>query len=172
MTHEREKGQVLALARGLEDGASPTAAPPTPGSAQRALDIFIGRWINEGETAPQPGLPATRIVTSDVYEWAPGDFFVLHTAYGRIGDTEVGGVEIIGHDPETGGYRTLFFDSFGNESVSRLADSDGVWTWQGERTRCNATFHDDGRIQRALHERSDDGATWLPSMNVTLRKVG
>jgi hypothetical protein len=32
----------------------------------------------------------------------PGGFFVLHTAYGRIGDTAVGGTEIIGYDAESG----------------------------------------------------------------------
>jgi hypothetical protein len=37
----------------------------------------------------------TTITTSDVYEWAPGGFFLLHTAYGRIGEFDVGGTEII-----------------------------------------------------------------------------
>jgi hypothetical protein len=34
---------------------------------------------------------------SDVYEWAPGGFFVHHVAYGRIGSLDVAGSEIIGY---------------------------------------------------------------------------
>ena len=170
MTGQTHRARVSAVARGLEQAASGPGRTPGPG--ERALDIFIGRWINEGETAAGPGLPAARIVTSDVYEWGPGGFFVLHMAYGRIGDLDVGAIEIIGHDPATGAYRSRLFDSFGNESVSSLRVSDGVWTWQGERTRCNATFSDDGRVQRAIHQRSEHAETWLPSMDVTLVRVG
>jgi hypothetical protein len=159
------------VARGLEAATETPGLAPGPGPAERALDVFIGRWINEGETVDALG-QAQRIVTSDVYEWAPGGFFIVHTAYGRIGDIEVGGVEIIGSAGEPDVYTARFFDSFGNESLSRLNVADGVWTWQGERTRCNATFDEAGRVQRALHERSDDGVSWQPSMDVTLRKVG
>jgi hypothetical protein len=38
---------------------------------------------------------------------------VLHTAYGRIGDLDVGGVEILGYDSESGKYSSHFFDSQG-----------------------------------------------------------
>lgn len=170
--NEQETGSVRAVARGLEDAGTGPGAGPTPGAAQRALEVFIGRWINEGVTAARPGLDPERIVTSDVYEWAPGGFFVVHSAYGRIGGIDVGGVEIIGYDPGSNSYTSRFFDSFGNEGVSRLTVSGRVWTWQGERTRCDATISEDGRIQRALHERSDDRRTWQPSMDVTLVKVG
>jgi hypothetical protein len=47
----------------------------------------------------------------------------------------------------------------------------GTWTWTGQRTRCTATFSHYGSIQTAHHEMSEDGVTWLPSMDVTLRKV-
>ncbi len=168
---EPTTGSVRAVARGLEE-SSPGAGPgPAPGPAQRALDVFIGRWINEGETAAGPGRAPERIVTSDVYEWAPGGFFVVHSAYGRIGGIDVGAIEIIGYDPASGTYTSRLFDSFGNESASRLTVAGRVWTWQGERTRCDATFSQDGRIQRALHERSDDGVSWVPSMDVTLVRV-
>jgi len=106
-----------------------------------------------------------------VYEWAPGGFFVLHSAYGRLGDIGVGGVAIIGYDAKRGGYRSYFFDSQGNVSISEMAVNSGAWTWQGERTRCTATFSLDGRIQTAHHERSADGVTWEPSMEVTLRRI-
>jgi hypothetical protein len=78
------------------------------------LDVFIGRWLTEGETIGGYEGPALQILASDVYEWAPGGRFVMHPAYGRIGQVRVGGLEVIGYDPATGQYPTFFFDSQGN----------------------------------------------------------
>jgi Protein of unknown function (DUF1579) len=50
-------------------------------------------------------------VTSDVYEWAPGGFFVLHSAYGQLAGADVGGIEIMGYDQASNEYRSWFFDS-------------------------------------------------------------
>jgi hypothetical protein len=52
--------------------------------------------------------PPLDITTSDIYEWLPGKYWILHTAYGRLGNTDVGGVEIIGYDRETGKYVCTF----------------------------------------------------------------
>jgi hypothetical protein len=117
------------------------------------------------------GPPAAKILTSDVYDWVPGGFFVLHTAYGRLGDLDVGGVELIGYDAKRGVYTSHFFDSQGNVTVDDLIYEDGTWTWQGDRVRTFGEFSDDGKTQRARHENSDDGVEWRPSMDVTLRKV-
>lgn len=50
----------------------------TRGPHHEALDAWVGRWINEGHVIDDDGRPGPKIVTSDVYEWAPGGFFVLH----------------------------------------------------------------------------------------------
>ena len=82
-------------------------------------------------------MPAVPIFASDVYEWMPGRFFVLHTAYGRIGDINVGGTEIIGFDPANQTYRTHFFDSQGNISRQESIAGDGTWIemvpWRRQR---------------------------------------
>jgi hypothetical protein len=52
-----------------------------------------------------------------VYEWAPGGFFVVHSAYGRIRESSVGGVEIIGAAGDA--YVSTVYDSFGNVHTSR-----------------------------------------------------
>ncbi len=57
----------------------------TRGPEQRRLDAFIGRWITEGQTLGGSEAPTAEIVSSDVYEWMPGGFFVRHTVHGRIG---------------------------------------------------------------------------------------
>jgi len=135
------------------------------------LNSFIGRWMTEGETVGERESPATTIVASDVYEWAPGRYFVMHSAYGRIGTIGVGGVEMIGFDPATSQFQCMFFDSQGNTSRQTLSSQDGIWRWNGPHARCTGVLSDDGRTLTARHERSDDGAIWVPSMNVVLRKI-
>ena len=64
---------------------------PGRGPEHDRLQDFIGRWLTVGQTVAGPEMPSVPIFASDVYEWMPGRFFVLHTAYGRIGDIDVGG---------------------------------------------------------------------------------
>src|SRR5262249_23382555 len=135
------------------------------------LDVFIGRWLTEGETVGGPERSAMQIVASDVYEWAPGGRFVLHPHYGRIGEIGVGGLEIMSNDPGRGRSRTHFLDSQGKMITETLSYRDGTWTWQGEHARCTGVFSEDSKILTARHERSDDGKHWEPSMTVTLRKI-
>jgi hypothetical protein len=135
------------------------------------LRVFIGRWITEGTTVAREETPAVSIVASDIYEWAPGGHFVVHPAYGRIGSMAVGGIEIIGYDPPTKQFETHFFDSQGNTTRQTLSYRAGKWTWLGAHARCIGTFSDDGTTLTACHERSDDGLHWVPSMDVTLRKI-
>ncbi len=54
------------------------------------LNIFIGRWMTEGETVAQADAPAVPIVASDIYQWLPGRHFVMHPAYGHIGGEDFG----------------------------------------------------------------------------------
>jgi len=165
---DESRERVVAINRGVEQS---DAAGPTPGDAHRALDAWVGRWINQGHTIDEHGNPGLSITTSDVYEWAPGGFFVLHTAYGRIGDFDGGGVEVIGYDAERGEYTSQLFDSGGNHSTHRLVANGDTWTYFGDSTRATVEFSDGNTVQTVLHERTDDGSTFVPSMRVILRKV-
>jgi hypothetical protein len=158
--------RVVSVAAGVEN-ADRTA--PARDSRHEALAVLIGNWINEGHTIETNQIPSVPILTSDVYEWAPGGFFVVHSAFGKIGDTSVGGVEIIGVDGEA--YLSTFYDSFGNVHRSRLDIESDLLRWTGDRTRCTVTLSDGGMTQVARHESSADGVNWTASMNVTLRKV-
>jgi Protein of unknown function (DUF1579) len=160
----------------MNDGNQTPQQPPKPGPEHKLLDVFIGKWITEGQTIASAGAPPVKILASDVYEWMPGGFFVLHTAYGRIDSMDVGGTEILSYDAASKKYRSHFFDGQGTVSVHELTLHDGVWTWTGgewaaEKHRATAVFSDDGKTQTAHHERSDDGVNWVPSMDVKLVKV-
>jgi Protein of unknown function (DUF1579) len=145
--------------------------PPHPGPEHARLEAFVGKWINQGETVAASDRPTAKILTSDVYEWIPGRFAVLHTAYGRIGDLDVGGVEILGYDADKAKYTSHFFDSQGHVTINELIYDDGKWIWSGERLRTTSEFRDGGKLQRSLHEQSEDGVEWRLAMDVTLRRV-
>jgi len=144
---------------------------PKVGPEHQRLEVFLGRWINEGHTIATADAPAVPILTSDVYEWMPGGFFVLHTAYGRIGNVDVGGTEVISYDAASKQYRSYFFDNQGHISTHELTGSGDTWRWSGEQTRCTAVFTNHGKTQTAHHERLDEHGNWVPAMDVTLTKV-
>jgi hypothetical protein len=141
------------------------------GEHHEALEPWIGRWLNDGYTINNDGGRGETITTCDVYEWAPGGFFILHTAYGRIGDLNVGGTEIIGYDEASGGFLSYFFDSRGNALTSTLQVHGNTRTYRGDSTRATVDFSDGSRVQTVLHERTDDGQSYSASMKVTLSKV-
>jgi hypothetical protein len=159
--------RVVSVASGMQQTDRST---PVRDARHEALAVLIGNWINEGATIATADVPSVPIRTSDVYEWVPGGFFVVHTAFGKIGDTSVGGVSIIGVDGDA--YDDTFYDSFGNAHRSRLEIDGDVHRWIGDRTRCTVTMTDGGTTQVAHHESSVDGVAWTASMDVVLRKVG
>jgi hypothetical protein len=150
-----ESVRVFNVAAGLE---SRNRRTPVRDARHQALHVLIGRWINEGHTIAAAAVPSVPILTSDVYEFVPGGFFVVHSAYGKIGETSVGGVEIIGVDGDA--YRSTFYDSFGNVRSSRMEIDGHMIRWLGERTRCTATIADGGTTQVAHHEATTDGINW------------
>jgi Protein of unknown function (DUF1579) len=150
--------------------ATGVVRPVQAGSEVKQLDVFIGKWINEGSLV-EGGAPGGKILTSDVYEWVPSGFFVVHSAYGRLAGADVGGVEIIGYDEASSAYHAWFFDSQGNVTDDPLLHTDdNVWVWQGQAVRSTSIFSADGKTQTTQHEVLQDGK-WVPSMEVVLTKV-
>ncbi len=49
------------------------------------LEVSIGKWINVGKTEPMGDELPLDITTGDIYEWLPRKYWLLHTAYGRLG---------------------------------------------------------------------------------------
>ena len=135
------------------------------------LNIFIGKWINEGYTIKTLETPQLKILTSDVYEWMPGGLFVLHTAYVRIGNMDVGGTEILGYDATTKKYFSHFYDSGGNFHQAVLEGEGNSWIWKGKATGCTSVFTENWKVQTAHHVRLDEHGEWVPSMEVVLTKV-
>ena len=119
----------------------------------------------------EDGTPGLTITTSDVYDWAPGGFFIVHMAFGRAGSTAAAPSRSSATTTTTGRYTSHLYDSQGNVVVSSLVANGSTWTYQGDTTRSTVEFSDDDHVQTVLHERTDDGAVYKPSMRVTLVKV-
>jgi hypothetical protein len=87
---------------------------------------------------------------------------LLHTAYGRIGELDVGGAEIIGYDAESGNYTSYFFDSQGHVTVDELIYDDGKWIWSGERIRTTSEFSEDGKVRAhsTSNQRTGSSGGW------------
>ena len=143
----------------------------TLGETQRPDPIFatlepiIGRLMTLGKTIGG-GADDAEIAASDIYEWGPGGFFVLHSAYGVMGEMGVGGIEMIGLDASGKAFRTWFFDNQGKLEEQKLSVAGDTWTWEGEATRCTGTLSADGYSMDARHERRSEDGAWTPSMRV------
>jgi hypothetical protein len=144
---------------------------PVPGPEQKLLNIIIGKWITVGKTVANEKSPTVPINASDVYEWVPGGFYILHSAFGVIGGIKGGAVEMIGYDSKNEKYFSHNYDSQGNATLDELTITDNVWMWTGKKNRCKGIFSNDGQTLTAHHEMTTDGKKWVPSMEVLLHKA-
>lgn len=142
---------------------------PTAGHA--ALDAFVGTWRTEGEVRATPDAPAFRFTAVDRYEWMPGGFFLLHHVDARMGETRLTALEVIGYDPAADVYPMHSYDSTGNAGTHQGRLRGATWTFTGAAERFTGAFGRDGATLSGLWERSADGATWEPWMDVTLTRA-
>lgn len=140
---------------------------PVSENEHKVLESVIGNWINEGHIVGTN----EKILTSDRYEWIPGKFFVLHKAYGLMGEVEVGGTEIIGYDQEKKEYYSTFYDSQGNINHDSITIKDNTWIWSGQSHRATVEFTENNKKQTVKHEHLDQDGKWILSMEVILRKI-
>jgi hypothetical protein len=150
----------------------------------RRLWTIVGNWTTSGSVIGEPAVP---VVGTDIYEVLPGGHFLVHHVDVTVGSHEVRAIEIIGEpDPASGGYLARSFDNEGNAEVMHVSiDAEGVFHFAGGseiapaaqpkdattgRVRSTLTIADDRRTMHALWERSEDGTSWQPWMDMTFTK--
>lgn len=76
---------------------------------------------------------SSTVTGTDVYEWAPGGFFLVHHVDVTVGDRSVRAIEIIGErDPASGAFIARAHDNDGGVTIMLATiDADGVWTFTG-----------------------------------------
>ena len=140
------------------------------------MEAFIGKWHTTGKVAAGPDSPGMTVTATDIYEWLPGGYSIIHYVEGNIGDDKIHSIEIIGYDSLRNAYFAPFFNHQGGAGWEIIRADGKTWTWQGENVmgvnyhRCRAVFSNDGNTIEARHERSDDGENWKLWMDVTLVK--
>jgi hypothetical protein len=130
------------------------------------LSPIVGRWRSRGTTHDDPPVP---IEGTDVYDWFPGNGFLVHHVDVRMGGDEVRAIELIGDPDPDGALRMRAFDNQGAYTEMRLTTSaDGVWTLtDGTSSRSTVTFAAGGGRMTARWERSSDGGSaWQPWMTM------
>jgi hypothetical protein len=85
------------------------AQAPTPDPALKALDPFVGTWDMRGHLV---GSDEENIIGRATYRWLDGGFFLQQDIeLDFAGFVHVKSHELIGHDPETGGFSSLVFSN-------------------------------------------------------------
>jgi Protein of unknown function (DUF1579) len=159
---------------------------PTPSPQTQRLDALVGRWRSEGHIVGDAPVPITG---TDIYEWLPGGFFLVHHVDVKIGQQQVQALEIIGeYDPATDSFTARAYDNLGDVTIMRArVDDQGVWTFTGGgdvapvarpasadasgAVRSTLTVSADRSGMTARWERSDDGASWQPWMDMTFTQM-
>jgi Protein of unknown function (DUF1579) len=163
------------------------AGTPTPGPETQRLGALVGRWRSEGRIVGDAPVPITG---TDIYEWLPGGFFLVHHVDVVIGEERVQAIELIGeYDPATDSFTARAYDNLGSITIMHArVDDEGVWTFTGGgdvapvaqpssadangAVRSTLTVDADRSSMTARWERSDDGARWQPWMDMTFTRMG
>jgi hypothetical protein len=152
---------------------------PDPRAPDRRLATIAGWWRTSGHVI---GEPEVSVIGTDSYEVLPGGHFLVHYVDVAVGGQPVRAIEIIGEPDGRGGYLARSFDSDGNAELMHLMiDGQGVFHFTGggdiaptaqpketptARVRSTLTIARDRESMTALWERSDDGISWHPWMNI------
>jgi hypothetical protein len=127
-----------------------------------AFQPLIGAWTTSGRT-----VEGVTIEGSDVYEWLPGERFVVHHVNVRMGGQQVDVLEVIG-EPDGDAFLMRSFDHQGGTAVMRATvDDAGVWTIAGPIERATLVVADS--TMSATWERNV-GGTWEAWMDMEFRR--
>jgi uncharacterized protein DUF1579 len=173
---------MMSESRGTHHSNSSLAPSP---DIQR-LGALVGRWRSEGHIVGEVPVPITG---TDIYEWLPGGFFLVHHVDVVIGEQTVQAIELIGeYDPTNDSFTARSYDNQGNITIMRArVDEHGVWTFTGGgdvasvarpssagasgAVRSTLTVSTDGNNMTARWERCDDDASWQPWMDMTFTRL-
>ncbi len=153
-------------------------SPAKPSAAHKRLNRWIGKWNTRGQQHEGPVGPAAKIVATDTFEWANGEFFMVHRFDGKVGDNDASCIEITGYDSETKSYPTHTYYNTGLTNDWQSVEYEGTWTLTGEwdmagkkaKVRCTTVFGNDGNTMAGRWEMSVDGGEWQTFWDVKATK--
>jgi hypothetical protein len=142
--------------------------PARPSLQHRRLEVFVGKWNVEGEQHNGPFGPAATLTAAETYEWLAGGFFLVHRLEGRLGDDELGCLEIIGYEALSQSYPMHSFYNDGNINQWQASEHYGTWTFTGDwriagkslKIRCTTVFSNAGNSKTGKWEYASDDLQW------------
>ena len=147
--------------------------------AQRLIERlapFIGTW---NLSARFPDRPEEVVTGTLVYEWGPGEAFVIQRSeVAPAGFPDA--VTVMGVDESRGAYLQHYFDSRGVARVYQMGFEDGEWslirttadfTPLDFAQRYTGRFSDDLATIRGAWESSSDGTAWTHDFELVHTKV-
>ena len=124
--------------------------------------------------------PATDAGASVVFEWLPGERFLIERWEVPLPEAP-DGIAIIGADPEHhGNYLQHYFDSRGVARVYKMSFGDGIWKlWRDTPDfspldfpqRDAGSLSDDGNTISGAWEICRDGVTWEHDFDLTYTRL-
>ena len=133
------------------------------------LNVLSGTWNSAGKIVNS----SETIHGTDSYEWVAGGCYLLHRVDVTIGAKKMEAVEIIGSD-EAGDYMCPMYSFDSNhqfETMQLTFEKDHVFRIIGNLMRATLTIEADETHMEASWEKSEDGVSWKPWMEMKFDKV-
>ena len=134
-----------------------SARPPTPDPALKRLDRLVGTWSMRGHLL---GSDDENIIGQATFQWLPGGFFMQQDVeMDFAGAVQIKSRELIGHDPESGAFKSSVYS---NLSPSPLPYR---WDLEGDALTISVSY---GPLDASFEGRfSEDGNSfsggWRPN---------
>ncbi len=132
-----------------------------------ALHFLIGSWETTGEIQPEAENKGTIIRGTDIYELVLGGHFILHQADVIMDNKRVTVIEMIGeYDPIDESWQMRSFDNQGLYSLMKASLKEDYLQITGNNMRARLSKSEDAAVMFANWEKSEDGETWEPWMEL------
>lgn len=171
---------ILPLVAAAFMTASALAAPPVAPdkavhqAAMQKLSMMAGHWEGAGTIQMGPGPRASFAQTENIQFKQDGTMLLIE-GLGKApsGETVHDALAVVTFDPASGKYK---FRSF---LVGRFTDTEGtlngntfVWSLSGGPMKIRYTIAVANNEWREIGERSQDGNSWTPFFEMTLKRKG
>ena len=131
------------------------------------LGIFVGEWETSGCVFATETSQAVVIAGTDVYEWLPGGFLLLHRVKVTIGNVGTESTEIIGWNAKEQFFITRSFDASGNYEEYSMDLCSRFLSFRSMELQFLGAFPEDKQALSGIWKKNNDGG-WYPQMEIRL----
>lgn len=179
MTTSRFSAAMLCLL--LAAGAAwaeETPAMPEPTEGHKALEMFVGHWMGQGQMAPGPYGPGGPAQWKEECSWF-GDtqFHVVCHSKGEGPIGPIRGLGIMGYDAANDVYKHYGIDSTGWMGDSKGRREGDTWTFEGQEVLEGKTYYNRYSVTMESPSKvsfswsmSEDGESWAEMMTGSSEK--